>query len=95
MVDEGLSQLAASVHRVSDAIDELTCRRRKGEQCRLAVWGLVLVAFVVACVTPVAAKAQALAATAATADHTSAICAAGQDNKLFPCPLPQHSPRRW
>lgn len=94
MVDEGLMRPAASVHRVTDsAVDLLTCRRRKGERCRIAVWGLVMGAFVVACVTPVAAKAQALGAQAPTA-WASSTCAPGVPHKLFPCPLPQHSPRR-
>ncbi|GGL20659.1 hypothetical protein Sme01_74160 [Sphaerisporangium melleum] len=67
MVDEGLTGVAASVHRAAEPVGHLMCGRRLGERCRLAVWGLVVAAFTVGCVTPVAAKAGTAAAAAVQA----------------------------
>ncbi len=94
MVDEGLTQVAATALRTGRPSDRYQCRRRKGQGCRLVVWGLVLGAFAAGCVMPMSAKADGTAALAAPVAYHSPQCATTVANKLNACLSPQHSPRR-
>jgi hypothetical protein len=90
MVDEGITQLAASAGRVAEPLGRFPCRRYMGERCRLAVWILVVGAFIVGCLTPIAAKAQAWGGAPWKVQAT--ICAGTAANKLGACNSPQPFP---